>query len=239
MGSTYLTLTNKVLRRLNEVELTAASFASARGIHATVKDAVVDSVRKINTQKFEWPFNKASGSQILEADKATYTWPADFKIADWESFIISNDGTLATSTTSLKQISREDYQNYLRNIDTDTDGSGIPQYVAELSGGGFAVSPEPDEAYTLLFDYFINTIDLVDHDDTCTIPELYDYVIVDGALHFIYAFLDNTNRSILFENNFKKGLDHMAYILIPKSPTMVGGQVNDGVITSRVKIFND
>ena len=40
MAETYLTLTNKVLSRLNEVELTSATFSSGRGIQSQVKTAV-------------------------------------------------------------------------------------------------------------------------------------------------------------------------------------------------------
>ena len=32
MATTYLTLTNRVLRELNETELTSSTFASSRGI---------------------------------------------------------------------------------------------------------------------------------------------------------------------------------------------------------------
>ena len=60
MGTTYLDLTNKVLRKLNQVELTSTNFASARGLHAEAKDAVLESVQRINFQKFEWPFNRPS-----------------------------------------------------------------------------------------------------------------------------------------------------------------------------------
>ena len=37
MAETFLTLTNKVLARLNEVQLTSTSFATARGIQVQAK----------------------------------------------------------------------------------------------------------------------------------------------------------------------------------------------------------
>ncbi len=37
MAESYLTLTNKVLARLNEVELTSVTFSAARGIQTQVK----------------------------------------------------------------------------------------------------------------------------------------------------------------------------------------------------------
>jgi hypothetical protein len=40
MATTYLTLTNEVLRELNEVQLTSANFASAVGIQAFIKESI-------------------------------------------------------------------------------------------------------------------------------------------------------------------------------------------------------
>ena len=40
MATTYLTLTNSVLRELNETELTSATFSSSRGIQTAVKDFI-------------------------------------------------------------------------------------------------------------------------------------------------------------------------------------------------------
>ena len=48
MAETYLTLTNKVLARLNEVELTSSTFTSARGIQTQAKNAVNEAIRYIN-----------------------------------------------------------------------------------------------------------------------------------------------------------------------------------------------
>ena len=40
MASTYLTLVNDVLRDMNEVELTSATFSSSRGVQTTVEQKV-------------------------------------------------------------------------------------------------------------------------------------------------------------------------------------------------------
>ena len=40
MATTFITLVNDTLRRLNEVELTATDFSTASGFRAQVKDAV-------------------------------------------------------------------------------------------------------------------------------------------------------------------------------------------------------
>ena len=40
MAESYLTLTNKVLARLNEVQLTSSNFTNARGIQVQAQNAV-------------------------------------------------------------------------------------------------------------------------------------------------------------------------------------------------------
>ena len=44
MATTFLTLVNDTLRRLNEVELTSTDFATATGFRAQVKDAINSSI---------------------------------------------------------------------------------------------------------------------------------------------------------------------------------------------------
>ena len=48
MAESFLTITNKVLARLNEVELTSSTFATSRGIQTQAKNAVNESIRYIN-----------------------------------------------------------------------------------------------------------------------------------------------------------------------------------------------
>ena len=52
MSSSYLILTNNVLARLNEVQLTSSNFSNARGIQVQVQNAVNESIRYINQKEF-------------------------------------------------------------------------------------------------------------------------------------------------------------------------------------------
>jgi hypothetical protein len=149
---------------------------------------------------------------------------------DWESFYIENDGVISQRTAVVDQIAKEDYWRYLRQRDLDgpVTGLGIPRVVFETSNGGYGISPSPNAAYTLKYKYFIKTITLNGDSDVCTIPTEYNYVIEDGALEYMYLALDNTPRADLHKGEFKKGLQDMTYILIPKSPTMRDTVVNFG-----------
>ena len=57
MSYDYIGLVNDVNRRLNEVELTSANFASAKGFYSLIKDSVNSAIRDINQTHHEWPFN--------------------------------------------------------------------------------------------------------------------------------------------------------------------------------------
>ena len=45
MATTYLTLSNRVLRELNEVEMTSSNFSSSRGIQTAIKDFIKQGYR--------------------------------------------------------------------------------------------------------------------------------------------------------------------------------------------------
>ena len=53
MATTYLTLTNSVLRELNETELTSGTFSSSRGIQTAVKDFINKSIHDIYNETGE------------------------------------------------------------------------------------------------------------------------------------------------------------------------------------------
>ena len=56
MATTYLQLTNELLRELNEVELTAANFSASKGIQTHTKDLVNRSYLDIVNEEPKWPF---------------------------------------------------------------------------------------------------------------------------------------------------------------------------------------
>ena len=83
MATTFKDLCNKLLRRLNEVEIEASQFNDTRGVQALAKDAVRNAITQINQQEYEWPFNAATYDQLLIVGQTDYSWPSDLKIVDW------------------------------------------------------------------------------------------------------------------------------------------------------------
>ena len=51
MATTYLDITNEVLRELNEVPLTAANFTNATGIQKFVKDSINKAIFDIANEE--------------------------------------------------------------------------------------------------------------------------------------------------------------------------------------------
>lgn len=230
MPSTYMALTNRVLRRLNEVEITQSDFAAAKGIQAAAKDCVLDTIREINTTRVDWPFNATSTTQVLTVGTEEYSWPSDFSAADWNSFQIQRDVALSVNHKILKPISREEWYEYLRDSDMDstTDGKNIPIFCFPSHGQGFGVSPSPDQAYTVGYKYYSNPDDLSDYDDETTIPNKFDYVIIAGALYQMNLFKENPEGAGIMQQKYKAGLDAMTNLFLPNVRNVTSGMCNFG-----------
>ena len=216
MPSTYISLCNQVLRRLNEVELIDGDFASATGIQAVVKDAIKAAVARINQMEFEWPFNAAEETDVLVVGQEEYIWPTAYKIADWNSFQIQADATLGSSFTGLRFIERDEYYSKYRDIDHTAGAAGItiPRFVFPSHGNGYGVSPSPDKAYTLKFRYFLNFSDITNFDDVTRIPESFDTVLVDGALYHLYLFKSNMEAAQAAFVAFEQGVKNLQSLFI-------------------------
>ena len=70
MAESFLTLTNKTLVRMNEVELTSTTFTNARGVQIQSKNAVNEAIRYINQKEFGYSFNHATNSSTLTATRS-------------------------------------------------------------------------------------------------------------------------------------------------------------------------
>lgn len=211
MSSTYLTLCNKVLQRLNEVELTEDTFEDTKGIHSTVKTAVNDAINTVNSYKSPWYFNACEAQLILTPDQEEYSWKDDFVFADWTSFQIQKDESLNNQSRHLKKISKEEFYEYLRDRDTDAEPDGVrmPEYVFEAHDFGFGVSPSPDKEYTLKYRYYITPAELSASTDTTTIPSRFDHIIVTGAMWYLNMFKGDTEATQLVGTTFDRQMKGM------------------------------
>ena len=118
MSGTYLSLTNSVIARLNEVQLTSANFSSARGIQVQAQNAVNESVRYINQREFNYPFNHATETKTLTAGVVRYSLPTSTKTVDYNTFRIVKDSDLVNSGGRLAIL---DYNDYVNSYITQED----------------------------------------------------------------------------------------------------------------------
>ena len=118
MSGTFLNLTNKVLARLNEVQLTSSSFATARGIQVQAKNAVNEATRYINQREFNYPFNHSTETKNLTAGVVRYSIPTSAKTVDYHTFRIVKDSDLGNSGYRLSQL---DYNEYINSVSDQED----------------------------------------------------------------------------------------------------------------------
>jgi len=216
MPTTYISLCNQVLRRLNEVEIADADFASVRGVHALVKDAIKSAIAQINQAEFGWPFNAASHTQVLTAGTSEYSWPTFYKIADFQSFQIVENATLGSSFKILGYMDRDEWYKDHRDIDFSAGSAGrtIPTHIFTAHGNGFGVTPSPNKAYSVTFKYFLNYSDIVNFDDVTRIPESYDSILIDGALYHMYMFKDNLEAAQSSYEIYMQGIKNLQSLYI-------------------------
>lgn len=197
MAYDYLGLVNDVNRRLNEVVLTTANFATATGEYGMIKDAVNSSIRYINQHEYEWPFNHVTEEDTLTAGIVRYAFPSDAKTIDFDSFRIKRNDTLGNDTKKLKILSYEEYlENYVDSeYNTSTTARAMPDYVFRSPSSEYGFVRCPDKAYDIVYEYYRLPVDLINSTDVPSIPEQFRYIIVDGAMHYAYLFRGETQEA--------------------------------------------
>jgi hypothetical protein len=216
MSYTFLGLVNEVNRRFNEVELTSANFASSKGFYSTVKDSVNTAIRDINQTHYEWPFNHASTTLTLVVGQSRYPYPANASSVNYETFRIKENTTFNNDTTKLDSLTYEEYLSRFvdQEYTTDTTQRALPRYIVHPPSQEILVSPAPDNAYELVYEYYTVPDDLSLSTDIPTIPSRFKHVIVEGALYHAYMFRGNEQSASMAKAKFEEAMKKMRIILI-------------------------
>ena len=245
MATTYLDLSNEVLRELNEVVLTSGTFASATGIQSFVKDAINKSLFDVANAEPQLPFFSAgvSGSpdpfygNVTVATVAGQRWytlkassssiTSDYAAVDWDDFYIttinvSGDSAPYTST-GLKYLTLADWKRYYRDTenadDADTQNYGEPRYVYKSPDHRkFGLSPIPDKVYNVHFYAFEKPTALSAYDDTIPMPEQYSNVLTARTRYYVHQFKENIQQAAMALDDYRKALRHMKSNLINPQP---------------------
>jgi hypothetical protein len=232
----FLALTNEVCGRLNETTLTSATFTEASGFYSTIKDSINASIRDINHQEHNYPFNHNTTEIVLDAGVGRYPLPQNAKIVDFDSVKILRDSELNVSTRILKQIQYNEYTRMYLDDELNTSVAGeVPRYVAKAKNSDFVIAPKPNKEYTLELEYFIVPADLSLYDDVPTIPESFKHVILDGAMYHCYMFRDNAQSATLAKQKFDEGLKAMRSLLVNEYINVIDTRVDRNINTTSLR----
>jgi hypothetical protein len=245
MATTYLDLSNEVLRELNEVVLTSGTFASATGIQGFVKDAINKSLFDVANAEPQLPFFSAgvSGStdpfygNVTVATVAGQRWytlkassssiTSDYAAVDWDDFYITTINVSGESapftSTGLKYLTLTDWKRYYRDAenadDANTQSYGEPKYVYKSPDHRkFGLSPIPDKVYNVHFYAFEKPTALSAYNDTIPMPEQYSNVLTARTRYYVHQFKENIQQAAMALDDYRKALRHMKSNLINPQP---------------------
>ena len=216
MAYDFLGLSNDVNRRLNEVELTSSNFSSVTGAYSAVKDSINSSIRYINQHEQQWPFNHVEQEDTLTAGEVRYGYPTDVKTVDFNSFRIKRNSTFGNDTKKLTLIAYEEYLTKYVDYEynTDTGIRGVPISVFRAPNQEYGVVPPPNNAYTLVYEYYRLPVDLVNATDVPSLLEQFRHVIVDGSMYYAYLFRGNAQDAQILQGKFQEGIKNMRSLYI-------------------------
>jgi len=245
MATTYLQLTNEILRELNEIPLTSANFASAVGLQQFVKDAVNKSLFDIANEEPQLPFFSAGASgttdpfygNVTVASTAGTRWyllkagssgiTTDYASIDWDDFYLTTINVSGESapyvSKTLKFLTHEDWTRYYRDNenadDADTQAYGEPKYVIKSPDHRkFGLSPIPDKEYNVHFYAYVRPTALSAYDDAMVLPDQYKNVLLAKTRYYVWQFKESPQQAAFALEDFNKGMKQMKSNLINPQP---------------------
>ena len=245
MATTYLQLSNELLRESNEVVLTSANFSSAVGIQQHVKDCVNRAYNDIVSAEPQWSFlatgesgstdpmygnvsvATVAGTRWYELKAASSSVTTDYGSIDWDDFYLTTVGVSGESapyvSRNLKYVTLADWKNYRReaeNIDdADAQNWGESNVVIRSPDGrNFGLSPIPKKVYKVWFFAWDLPTALSAHGDAIVFPDMYTPVLLARARYYMWQFKDNPQASAFALDDYKKGLKQMRSNLLNPMP---------------------
>ena len=245
MATTYLDLTNEVLRELNEIPLTAANFANATGLQKFVKDTVNKSIFDIANEEPQLPFFSAGVSGSTDpfygnvtvatvAGQRFYTLKAgsssittDYASIDWDDFYVTtinvSGETAPYVSKGLRFLTLDDWKRYYRDSENEDDANsqtyGEPKFVIKSPDSRkFGLSPIPDKVYNIHFYAFVRPTALSAYDDTMVLPEQYSNIVTARMRYYVWQFKESPQQAAFALEDFKKAMKHMKSNLMNPTP---------------------
>ena len=245
MATTYLDLTNEVLRELNEIPLTSANFTGAVGLQQFVKDAVNKSIFDIANEEPQLPFlatgesgatdpfygnvtvASVAGTRWYELKASSSSLKDDYASIDWDDFYLTTINVSGESAPFVSKglgfLSLADWKRYYRDSenvdDADSQVYGEPSRVIKSPDGRkFGLSPIPDKVYNVHFYAFDKPTKLSAHGDTVVFPEQYTNVITARTRYYIWQFKESPQQAAFAMDDYKKAIRTMKSNLVNPTP---------------------
>jgi hypothetical protein len=224
----FLAITNKVLRSLNEVELTSANFANSRGIQTAVKDFVNRSINDIYTAELEWPFLHADGTITTVAGTAEYALVTGYKSVDVDTAYLIE---ASTDIKVIPYIPYVQFTNQFRERDLDpttTDNRAKPDYFYLTQDDKIGLTPVPDDEYTFHYEYWQTHTDLSASTDTPVLPDRYQDTVVARAEYYVHQLRADLQATSMKHGEYKERITRMRIDLINKPNVMRSTAISAG-----------
>jgi len=237
--STFLSLTNELLRRLNEVQIDQANFPNVKNVQALAKDAINSSIRQMLQDAQEWPFTLVTYEQTLTAGTNTYDFPADYSKADWDTFYVKQLSSENNTPKKLNLITYDQYLSSYRSVEELSGDSGRtdPACVYTTQDTKFGVSPIPNASYVVEYRYWKYPADLIAFDDTSVIPDRFKHVVIDGAMMYMMLFRSNEQSASMHSKKFEDGIKMMRRLVVDPHVNVISTVIhrsNTTVISDKV-----
>tara|TARA_A100001391_G_scaffold100020_1_gene66487 strand:- start:2490 stop:3257 length:768 start_codon:yes stop_codon:yes gene_type:complete len=249
MATTFLTLTNDVLRELNEIELTSATFSGATGIQSFVKNSINKSLKDIANEEPQLPFFAVAASgttdpfygnvtvattagtrwYLLKADSSNII--SDYASIDWDDFYITTINVSGESapfvSKGLKFLTLDEWTRYYRDSENEDDANtaayGEPKFVIRSPDHRkFGLSPIPDKVYNVHFYAYNAPTALSAHGDEIVLPDQYANVVTARARYYVWQFKESPQQAAFALDDYKKGMRQMKSNLINPAPKYIG-----------------
>lgn len=105
--------------------------------------------------------------------------------------------------------------------DNHPSSFSTPMYVYRMPNDKFGVTPMPDEALVVEYDYWTVPADLSANTDESVIPARYEHVLVARAMYYVLSLRSDPAFADRVEKDFNKGVKLMRTELINKNNDMV------------------
>ena len=224
----YLTLSNRVLNALNEVELTTANFANSKGIQTSVKEFINRSINDIYTAELEWPFLHTDGTITTVAGTAEYALETGFKSVDVDTaYLIEAD----TDVKVIPYIPYVQFTNQFRERDLDpttTDNRAKPEYFYLTQDDKIGLTPIPDKEYTFFYEYWATHTDLSASTDEPVLPVRYQDAVVSRSEYYVHQLRADLQAATLKNSEYESKISRMRIDLINKPDYMRTTTINSG-----------